>query len=249
MDQSAAKLITPEDMALLMENCQTFEGLEHGAVERLLGHATVRRVPRNTLLFSQGDEADRFFVVLEGKVKLFTAMENGDQGVVEVIEPIRSFAEAAMFASRSFPVNAETIEGSRLILVPADPFMRELEENRDLAFGMLATLSRRYRRLMRQISDLKLKSPGQRLGTFLLSLTEVEEGPALVVLPFDKSLIASHVGMKPESLSRAMARLREVGVVCKRREVNIDDVAQLRGFCGDGEPVDIQERPARTAAE
>lgn len=232
MDQSGTKLIGKEDLELVSQ-APSFSELSKKEVSRLMANATVRRLPRNTLLFSQGDKADRFFVVLEGKVKLFTAMENGDQGVVEVIEPIHTFAEAAMFASGRFPVNAEIVEASRLVQVSSEPFFRELQENPNLTFKILATMSRRHRRLLRQISELKLKSPGQRLGSFLLSLTEAEEGRAHVMLPFDKTLIASRVGMKPESLSRAMARLREIGVICQRRDVDIEDISALRVFCGE----------------
>jgi len=232
MDQSGTKLIGKEDLELVCK-APTFCELSKDEVARLMSNATVRRLPRNTLLFSQGDKADRFFMVLEGKVKLFTAMENGDQGVVEVIEPYHTFAEAAMFASGRFPVNAEIVEASRLVQVSNEPFFRELQENPNLTFKILATMSRRHRRLLRQISELKLKSPGQRLGSFLLSLTDAQEGSAHVKLPFDKTLIASRVGMKPESLSRAMARLREIGVVCQRRDVDIADIGALRVFCGE----------------
>ncbi|MCW9034833.1 MAG: cyclic nucleotide-binding domain-containing protein [Alphaproteobacteria bacterium] len=230
--KSASRLLSDDDLALVCKS-PTFVELPEEDVERLMAGASARTMPRHTLLFSQGDAADRFYVVLEGKVKLFTAMESGDEGVVEIVEPVHTFAEAAMFASGRFPVNAEVVESSVLVQVSAEPFFRELSQNTVLAFKIMAAMSRRHRRLLRQISDLKLKSPGQRLGSFLLSLTEKLEGRAQVKLPFDKTLIASHVGMKPESLSRAMARLRDIGVICERRNVDINDINALRIFCGE----------------
>lgn len=232
--EQASKLIAPEDLDFI-QRAPLFSELGREEATKLLSGATIRRVPRNTLLFSQGDPADRFFVLLEGKIKLFTAMENGDQGVVEIVNPVRTFAEAAMFASARFPLSAEVIETARLAQVNAEPFLKRMAEDSTLAFKMLGVMSRWHRRLLRQISELKLKSPGQRLGSFILSLTESVEGSAVVHLPFDKTLIASHVGMKPESLSRAMARLREIGVVCERREVTIHDIGALQRFCGEGE--------------
>ncbi len=230
--KSVSRLLSDEDLELVCK-APTFIELPEEDVERLMSSASARSMPRHTLLFSQGDPADRFYVVLGGKVKLFTAMESGDEGVVEIVEPIHTFAEAAMFASGKFPVNAEVVENSVLVQVSAEPFFRELSQNTALAFKIMAAMSRRHRRLLRQISDLKLKSPGQRLGSFLLSLTEKLEGKAHVKLPFDKTLIASHVGMKPESLSRAMARLRDIGVICERRDVEINDINALRVFCGE----------------
>lgn len=232
--EQATKLINPEDIEII-QRAALFSELPRDEATKLLTGATIRRVPRNTLLFSQGDVGDRFFVLLEGKVKLFTAMENGDQGVVEIVNPVRTFAEAASFASARFPLSAEIIETARLVQINTDQFLKRLAEDVNLAFRLLGVMSRWHRRLVRQISELKLKSPGQRLGSFILSLTEATEGPAVVRLPFDKTLIASHVGMKPESLSRAMARLREIGVICERREVTIHDIGALQRFCGEGE--------------
>mgnify|MGYP000870833733 FL=1 len=51
-----------------------------------------------------------------------------------------------------------------------------------------------------------------------------------MVLPYDKSLIAGRLGMKPESLSRAFARLRESGVTVRQNHAAISSVADLRAF-------------------
>ncbi|MEO5374503.1 MAG: cyclic nucleotide-binding domain-containing protein [Alphaproteobacteria bacterium] len=212
-----------------------FADLTIEEVRRLLRGATCRVYPRNTLLFVQGDVADRFYLVLDGRVKLVKTTEAGGEGIVEVFSGGESFGEAAMFSSRRFPVGAEMLVEGRLIQVPAEPFMAELARAPDLAFKLLATLSRHHRRLLRQIGELKLKSPVQRLGSYLLSLTSATEGRAVVQLPIDKGVMAGRVGITPESLSRALIRLRDSGVYCRGREVIIEDVEGLRAFCMNDE--------------
>ena len=204
-------------------------------VAGLVGGATARDFSKHSLLFSQGDVADRFYIVLSGRVKLFTATENGEENVVSVFSEGQSFGEAAMFASGRFPVNAEVVEAARLMQIMAEPLIQHLSDNKELAFRMLGVMARRHRRFQKDISDYKSKSPGQRLGSFLLSLTDVDTGPATSQLPFDKALIAARIGVKPESLSRALVRLREIGVNCQGRNVDFDDVEKLRAFCQEGE--------------
>ena len=51
-----------------------------------------------------------------------------------------------------------------------------------------------------------------------------------MTLPYDKTLIAGRLGMKPESLSRAFARLRELGVRVKQHHAAIADVGRLREY-------------------
>ena len=217
-----------------------FADLPREDVEVLIGAAQPRHFARHSLLFSQGDPADSFFVILEGRVKLFTATEDGDENVVNVFGEGRSFGEAAMFASGRFPVNAEVVEDARLVRIMADHLFSHLAENKDLAFRMLAVMARRHRQFQQDITDIKSKTPGQRLGGFILAQTlaqtDVLSGSVSTSLPFDKALIAARIGIKPESLSRALARLRDIGVDCQGRDVHIEDIQRLREFCEETEP-------------
>ena len=115
-----------------------------------------------------------------------------------------------------------------------------LAENKDLAFRMLAVMARRHRQFQKDITDIKSKTPGQRLGGFILAQTlaqtDVLSGSVSTSLPFDKALIAARIGIKPESLSRALARLRDIGVDCQGRDVHIEDIQRLREFCEETEP-------------
>ncbi|UEM06330.1 cyclic nucleotide-binding domain-containing protein [Skermanella rosea] len=221
-----------------------FQRLDAHVLTDLLSGSTVARMPARTVLFAAGDEADCFYVVLEGKVKLFALNEGGEDSVVEVFEPVSSFAEAAMFASGSFPLSAEVLEEATLARIPAAPFLRKLRQDRGVAFTMLSNLSLWHRRLMREKAALKLKTPVQRVGGFLLSLTPADTGPAVVSLPFRKNLVASRLGIEPESFSRVLARLRSHGVDTAGMEIRIAEVAALRDLCGGRDAGTAATNPA-----
>lgn len=222
--------LTPADHETV-RNLTLFAELTDDEIRSLLRGASVKDHPRGTMLFMQGDPADRFFLVLSGRVKLVKTTEAGCEGIVEVFSAGQSFGEAAMFASRRFPVAAEVLSDATLVHVAASPFLAELARAPDLAFKLLANMARHHRRLIRQLGELKLKSPGQRLASFLLSLTSLTKGRAVVELPVDKSVVAGRIGISPESLSRALLRLRDSGVHCRGREVVMEDVQVVRDFC------------------
>ncbi len=186
-----------------------------------------------TLLFGEGDPADRFFVVLAGGVSLFALTEAGDQSIIETFEAVTTFAEAAIFSSAQFPLNCEVMAGSRLVHVPAGPFLRRLAENRRLAMLLLGGLADWQRRLIREISELKSKSPVQRLAAFLVALAPAGGGSAQLRLPLTKAQLASRIGITPESLSRALGRLKAAGVESRGREVVITDLDVLRAAMRD----------------
>lgn len=211
-----------------------FAALERKDLGILLEQAQSVAYAESGLLFSQGDASDRFFVVLEGRVNLFALTETGDQSIIEVFDPIATFAEAAMFSSGKFPLNCEVVAGSRLVHVPAGPFLKRLSENRQLAFHLMSGLSRWQLRMIHEITELKSKSPGQRLASFLLALAKEREGSAQVRLPITKAVLASRIGIAPESLSRALGRLKAVGVESHGREVVLTDLDALRRLVREG---------------
>lgn len=219
--------LDPEQIADL----PIFERMPRDALGDLLGGAAVERFPAHTMLFEAGSPADAFYILLGGRVKLFALTEDGKESIVEVVEPVASFAEAAMFASGRYPVGAEVIEEAELVRVRAEPFLAGLRRNRDLAYGMLAALSLWNRHLKQEVRTLREHSPMRRVSSFILSLAPPGEGQAVIELPLKKMIIASRLGMEPESLSRVLGRLKEFGVTTRGRTVNIEDVARLRRLC------------------
>jgi len=207
-----------------------FSGLPPHALRSLLADAWVQSFPPNFLLFVKDEPATRCYVVFDGWVKLFRATEDGHETVITVFTRGESFAEAAIFDRARYPVSAATVEESRLLVIPAEPFMRRLSENGECAMRALASMSRHLRRLVNQVERLTLKSSTERVVDFLLRLSPVPAGPATIRLPLDKALIAGRLGMQPETFSRSLAKLRRFGVVCKGSEVTIPDVLALRRF-------------------
>jgi len=213
----------------VLDRLPLFSGLAHPTIDRLLAHASVVRRARGHLLFQQGDPATAFFVICDGWIKLYRASSDGGESVVHVFTRGESFAEAAMFAEGHYPVNATVAETARLVHVPAAPFLEVLEQDPGVARNMLAAMSRHMRQLVGRIEQMQAHDTTQRVAAFLLSLTpEGESGSVALRLPTDKGLIAARLGMKPETLSRAFARLRAVGTRVEREHVRIEHLDRLR---------------------
>ena len=140
-----------------------------------------------------------------------------------------------MFDTSRFPVTAEVIEDAKLMMIPAKPFLARVHQNPTLALNMLASLSRRMRGFLGRIEQLQSQSAPQRLADFLVRLAAPNEGAARVRLPIEKALIASRLGMKPETFSRALVQLRRAGVRVDDRDVVIGDVSALRRLGGQSD--------------
>ncbi|UCH74507.1 MAG: Crp/Fnr family transcriptional regulator [Rhodospirillales bacterium] len=218
-----------------------FAGLKPEAVSKLLHGAAPRTHAKGQMLFEQGEPANAFYIVLDGWVKVFRPSVVGDEAVFGVFTSGETFGEAAMFIQGRYPAAAQVVEEARLIAVHSEVFRGRVRGDPDLAFEMLASMSRHLHSLINQVEQLQTRSSAQRLAQFLVSLAPVEEGAAVVALPYDKSLIAYRLGMKPESLSRAFVRLRSQGVTTDGNRVMLGDVERLRVY---GETGPLRERMA-----
>lgn len=207
-----------------------FSAMPEAAARDFLGAQSVRVYEKGSLLFQQGEPASCFFVMLDGWVKVYRMTPEGSEAVVGVFRRGETFAEAAIFLGGRFPVAAETVSTCRLLRIDGEHLRRRIREQPDLALSMLASASYHLKFLVEQLEQIKLLTAPQRVADFLVGLCRSSSGRQTVELPYDKMLLANRLGMKPESLSRALAKLRPIGVAVERELVSIDNVQALRDF-------------------
>lgn len=208
-----------------------FSNLPAAVFDRMTQNAQPRRLEKGRLLFQRGDPANHFFVVLDGWVKVFRDSPDGEQAVLGVFTRGDMFAEAAAFVGTGYPASAEVVDDCRLVALESTAFIATVKSLPEAALNMLASMSRHLHALVYEVERLKTRTACERLVEFLLRRCAVTSGPAEVDLPYDKSLIAARLGIKPESLSRLLNQLRDQGVTTSQASVHIADVAALRNFC------------------
>ncbi|MCB1399349.1 MAG: Crp/Fnr family transcriptional regulator [Rhodobacteraceae bacterium] len=207
--------------------------LPEAAVKSVMATARVRDIERGTTIFLQGERAAAIYVVIEGWVKLYRIAPNGAEAVVGVFTRGHSFGEAVAFTQDNYPVSAECATDCRLVRIETEAILRMVREHPEMSLSLIAATFAHLHRLVAQIEQLKAQTGAQRVAEFLLELAPCGEGRCEVTLPYDKVLIAGRLGMKPESLSRAFAKLREQGVQIRQNVAVIDDVADLREFADE----------------
>jgi CRP-like cAMP-binding protein len=96
-----------------------------------------------------------------------------------------------------------------------------------VVLGLLAGASSGLRGLIQEITELKLLSTTRRLANYLAGLAGDRTGAVRLVLPCEKHVLAERLGMQPESLSRAFAKLRAQGVTVGRNDALLVRVVDL----------------------
>jgi CRP/FNR family transcriptional regulator, dissimilatory nitrate respiration regulator len=225
--------LNPKEIELLRRST-LFRGFSDAALAAMMSGCTPRTAHRGTTLFLQGEPADRFYLVFEGWIKLFRTTAAGAVSVIHVVAPGETFAEAALFGSALYPVTAEAATDCRLLAITRRAFTRTLENEPSAVMATLASLSLRLRSQVQEIEQRQVQSTAQRVGAFLLRLCPPGEDHATFDLPFEKGLLARRLGMKPETFSRALSKLKGTGVHTAGPTVSVTNIDQLRLFCGQG---------------
>jgi len=210
-----------------------FRGLKPETVQHIIAPATAVMLRPHELIMRQEDLATAFFIVIDGWMKLYRSTPSGDETVIDIMKKGDSFAEAAAFTGNRYIATAEAVSPARVGRIPADHLVRCIRGSPDIALAMIASISQHMHHLVQQVEHLKAQSGVQRVAEFLASLSLAENGRCALALPYDKILIAGQLGLTPESLSRAFARLRTIGVVVDASNVIVNDVAKLRQLAAD----------------
>ncbi len=199
--------------------------------ERLLASAIQHRVAAGTVLFEQGELPTFQIVVLAGSVQLFGRSTQGREVLVEVARAPDLIIPAAVVTGAPYLMQARVPEPSRLLLIPAALFRDTLLQDPLLAHEVIDALARQFRRMVRQVKNLKLRSSVQRVGCYLLTLSKRQGTPGQAVLPYEKNLIASELGITRESFSRALANLEQAGIRVNGQTIMIVDATRLATAC------------------
>jgi CRP/FNR family transcriptional regulator len=224
------------NLSAVLKNIPLFAGLSGSDLDALQQITRVRECPRGELLFSEGERADGFYVVLDGKVKVYKLSNEGKERILHVIHPGGTFAEAAIFGNGLFPAYAEPLLPSRLLFIPREGFLALLEGNSRIAINMIVGLSRFLRQFAQQIEELTFKDVPSRLARYLLDLAKGR--PTTVELPISKSQLASNLGTVSETFSRTLRKLSDddlIRVNGKRVEIlDVERLEELADKCKEG---------------
>ena len=207
-----------------------FKHLSTENQERLMSHSHEQQCQAGELLIRQGQPAERFFLVLKGRVKLYRISADGQEKVVEIIQAGQTFAEAVMFMQRSeYPVCAETLETVQLVSFPNRLMLTLLQENPQACLHLLWHMSMRLHQRLGELETLTLQNATQRFALYLIQQLEDRAQETVdIELPLPKRLIAARLSMQPETLSRIMARLNQEGLIEMRgRNIHIPSISSL----------------------
>jgi CRP-like cAMP-binding protein len=222
----------PEYIFGCLKNAALFSNLADKELVCFRDAAQIRSFKKGQIVYLQNENAEHFYIICGGWVKLFHSTNDGDEVVVDMLTIGDMVGESAIFEKGYHTSSAQVVEDVQVLSIPASLLKEQINSNPALALAMLSSMSRHHRRHYGEIALNAMQSAPQRIGCFLLRLCPKDKKTKVTLqLPYDKTLIAYLLGMKGSTFSRALNILRiKTDIRIKGSTVEVDSVKQLTEF-------------------
>lgn len=237
LQQKAAKPLKKEVHRYALKATTLFSDFSNDMLDEVLDHTILKECKKSQLLCLTGDKADYFYVIIHGLVKLFRETRDGHEAITAVLTSHDVFGRNTVIKDATLPYSAQAVTDTTLLMISAD-FMQYMTEHSHEYDHFLSKFLQggldEAGQLGLEIEHLALMTSTERVGCYLLKLCgNQREGSISFDLPYEKSLVAGRLGMKPETFSRSLNQLSEIGVEVKNATVTIHNIAQLQArICG-----------------
>lgn len=209
-----------------------FSGLneeQYAALAVRTGSASLRR---GEVLFDEGDDGDRLYIITEGKIKLGHTSPDGRESLLAVLGPGEIIGELTLFDPGPRSTTATAVSPVSLLSLDHSALMEVLDTNPELAKHMLRALAQRLRRTNESLSDLVFSDVPGRVAKALLDLSDRFGTPtdSGVHVPHDltQEELAQLVGASRETVNKSLADFVSRGWIrLEGRAVTLLDVDRL----------------------
>lgn len=223
--------------ASVLNRMPMFRHLESEQLYLLSRHTREINATKGQRLFNKGEQAEGFYYVLDGKIKLAFVSSRGTEKIVDIVAGGENFGESMMLSSQPWPYYAQVLLQSRLLYIKGEAFTQVVHGNPRVAQLLLTSMSRRVCHLFADMEALCLQSSRERVVGYLLREIEQQrqrgETDLTIELPDTKANTASLLNLTPETFSRIIHTLdREKTISVSRRTVTVLDLERLQEGCG-----------------
>ena len=211
--------------ARILRESLIFSSLSDEELSELAKLATERSFKPNEFVFWDGDSPQWFYVIAQGRIKVFKHSSSGKEFVIAFFGPGEMFGEVAVFEDKPYPASAQAVAETTVMGIRRGDFLNFLANRPQVALSIINVLGARLRDAQSRLRDLAAERVEQRLARVLIMLSS-KLGPSL---PFTRQEIADMVGTTIETAIRVMSQIKDRGIISSTRgKVIIRDKEKLR---------------------
>ncbi len=212
--------------------------------------STIRVLRRRETIFRCGDPGRTVILVLEGYVKLCTALVDGREVVLEIVGPGGCFGELAVLNKWPREADAMTLSRCRLLAIDGRQFTQVIERRPEGMLAVTRMVSERLQRAMEQVVDALVLPAPARLAKALILLAKLRSSGLHhgdhIPLRLSQSELGSMTGLTRESVNKHLGAWRDAGwILLASGSVTLLDIAALSDVLHEHEQEQLSAAEAK----
>jgi CRP/FNR family transcriptional regulator, cyclic AMP receptor protein len=207
----------PDALRALLARHMLFREAAPALLDGLVKFATIRHFQPNDEIFAKGDPGNALFGVLQGRVRIYTGSSEGEEAILNILEPDEMFGEIELLDGGPRTASARAMRAVDLFQIHRDHFLPFLHDHPELGVSILTVLCGRIRMNVEFIEDTVFLHLPARLAKRLLSLAEVHGKPDSRGVRIDFKLsqrdLAHMIDATRERVNKQLALWRERSLI------------------------------------
>jgi len=210
-----------EERCAILSKVPLFARLAAPDVAAIADVSTTRSIKAREELFHKGDVGTQLFVVANGRLKVITTSDEGDDLMFCVLEPGEVVGEVGLLADRPRTATVVAIQASDLIVIDRRDFGPMLETRPDVSLALLAVLAERLARVSEFLEDTHFLNLPVRLAKKLVDFSHLhgqaagssDEGAVRIDLQLSQEEWGDLVGTTRESVNKQFRTWIQEGLI------------------------------------
>jgi CRP/FNR family transcriptional regulator, nitrogen oxide reductase regulator len=219
----------------LLQASAVFAGIPPGDLTALVARSRLDRYAARDHIFREGDPAEWFCLLVEGRVKIVRHARSGKDVVLELLGPGEVFGGVAVIERRPYPASAQAVEAAAVLRIPGEPIRVLSERYPSMIREMALMIGRRLRAAHDTVESLAVDLVEARLARRLVRLAHTDgvrraDG---IELPFHltRQSLADMSGTTVETTIRVVGRWLKEGLLRERgARLIVRDMEALRAL-------------------
>jgi len=211
-----------------------FKNIETDILHELLSSAAKVQFPKGSFILSQDDIISKHYIMLEGWCGASGTTEDGQEFVSQLFKQYDFIGESSLNISSEeiSTINIKTFTNVTVLTIPAAAISTAQKKSLVFTANMINMYAEKCKDLRYHIESLALKTSSQKVGQFFLKLKLLSNATGMeIAIPFDKSHIASYLGITSETLSRTLKSFKTRGFTVTKNNIVMPSPYALCEFC------------------
>jgi len=215
------------DLSTFLKCVPLFADLNAAALSTLARVSHTERIPKQQLVFSEGDPGDAAYVIRSGAIAILLTTPDGRELVINEMNPCECFGELSLLTNTPRSASAIARANSELIVIPREDFLSEMEHEPRIMRRLLASLADQLRHSTEREGALAFLDAPLRLARMLLQLDHANRELGYVTISQEE--LAQHIGITRQTTAKILGQWRRQGwIVTGRGKLVVLDRNALR---------------------